>query len=300
MTLQTGRALPWPAPDPDLILGLPWSSMMALLLAALTILSSGAQLNRPAFYSKPQVLYEQYYRSVYTGLSEHLPPRHLIPWPDFTHGGLGWYRPGLREVERHANLIRALGDEKVPAIVLAAAIANQGSSAQRPFGIDLIERIQYFLGATFDWPLPGWEWGARWWRQHLEEPSLGIAQLLPDEARRLRGFGIPDLFDDRTSIRLMYAKLARVSDAAEALGLNQTQRFILLAIANNDGDGAIVRLTNYDLELERYIAEHPQTRIQIAKIMSFVDHLSQQGWNLPDGVNREYIWWLVNQSGGTP
>ncbi|RIK46015.1 MAG: hypothetical protein DCC57_15940 [Chloroflexi bacterium] len=264
------------------------------MLMALTLISSTAQLGKPEFYSKSQVLYAQYYASVYNNVDQRL--QAYLPWPNFATGGMGWYRHGLREVASNARLIKALGDDRVPAILLAAAIANQGGSAQRPFGIDAIERLQYWLGSNFDWPLPQWEWAAARWHQYVEEPSIGIAQLLPDEAQRLRGFGRPNLFDDRTSIRLMYAKLAAVSRAAESLGLNQTQRFILLAIGNNDGLGTIQRLVAYDRDLERYLADHPQSRTQIAKIMTFVDYLAKHGdWTLPDGINRDYIWSLASR-----
>jgi hypothetical protein len=300
-SFHVGNVEFWPAPAPERVLGLPWSSTIIVLLAALTIISSGSQLGRPDFYSKAQVLYDQYYRSVYTGISDHLRLGALAPWPDFVHGNMGWYRHGLREVERYKALIRSLGNDQVPAILLASAIANQGGSAQRPFGMDAVERLQYWLGTHFDWPLPRWKWADAQWQAFVEQPSIGIAQLLPYEARRLRGFGLPDLFDDGTSIRLMYAKLAAAGEAADALGLNQTQRFIILAIANNDGAGGLIRLIDYDMDFERYLAEQHQVRSQVAKIMTFVDHLAQTGeWRLPDGVNREYIWWLVNRPTGTP
>lgn len=276
------------------IFGLPWPSALVVLLMTLTLISSGSQLGKPDFYSKSQVLYNQYYTSVYNGVGQRL--RAYFPWPTFAIGEMGWYRYGLREVAVNAHIIQALGDDRVPAILLAAAIANQGSSAQRPFGIETIERTQYWLGTTFDWPFPQWQWAADAWRHFVEEPSIGIAQLLPDEAQALRGFGRPDLFDDGTSIRLMYVKLADVSAAAEELGLNQTQRFILLAIGNNDGLGTIQRLLAYDRDLERYLADHPQTRTQIAKIMTYVDYLAEQGeWTLPDGINRDYIWSLASR-----
>jgi hypothetical protein len=238
---------------------------------------------------------------VYDGISHRLNVRDFAPWPDFGHGALGWYRHGLREVQENAEVIRALDSDKVPAILLAAAIANQSSSAQRPFGIEFFERVQYWLGVNLDWPLPAWTWAADRWHEHIEQPSIGIAQLIPSEAQQLRGFGRPDLFDDDTSIRLMYVKLAKSSAAADVLEMNQTQRFVVLAIANNDGFAGIARLVAYDLDLERYMAEHPNTRVQVAKIMSFVDHLAAgDEWSLPDGVNREYIWRLVNQPGVAP
>lgn len=261
---------------------------------ALTLITSTAQLGKPEFYSKSQVLYAQYYASVYNDMGQRF--QAYLPWPNFATGGMGWYRHGLREVASNARLIKTLGDDRVPAILLAAAIANQGGSAQRPFGIDAIERLQYWLGSNFDWPLPQWEWGAARWHHYVEEPSIGIAQLLPGEAQQLRGFGRPNLFDDRTSIRLMYTKLAAVSRAAENLELNQTQRFILLAIGNNDGLGTVQRLVAYDRDLERYLADHPQSRAQIAKIMTFVDYLAKHGdWALPDGINRDYIWSLASR-----
>jgi hypothetical protein len=296
-----GNRCALPDPVPGSLLGLPWSSALAFLLAALILISSGTQLARPEFSSKTQALYAQYYRSVYDGLSSRVELRGLLPWPDFFHGEMGWYRYGLSEVEAHTGLIRSLDNDEVPAILLAATIANQGGSAQRLFGIDVFERFQYWLGVRFDWPFPGWTWAAARWHDYVEEPSIGIAQLVPEEAHRLRGFGKPDLFDDATSIRLMYVKLANISAAADVLRLNQTQRFVLLAIANNDGYGSVRRLQDYDHDLERYLAEHPQTRIQVAKIMTFVDYLAEQGdWRLPDGVNREYIWWLVNRPMGAP
>ncbi len=276
------------------IFGLPWPTPLVVLLMALTILSSSFRLGKPEFSSKSQLIYAQYYASVYSRLERQ--PNQFKPLPNFEVGEMGWYRFGLREVRANAHIIQAVADDQVPAILLAAAIANQGSSAQRPLGIDVIERVQYWLGTNFDWPLPQWEWAAARWHQYVEEPSIGIAQLLPDEAQRLRGFGRPDLFDDATSIRLMHAKLADVSAAAESLGFNQTQRFILLAIGNNDGLGTIQHLLAYDLDLERYLADHPQTRAQIAKIMTYVDYLAEQDdWSLPEGINRDYIWSLASR-----
>jgi hypothetical protein len=276
------------------ILGERLLSPLVVLLMALTLITTTAQLGKPEFYSKSQVLYAQYYASVYNNVGARI--QAYLPWPNFATGEMGWYRHGLREVAAHTRVIKAVADERVPAILLAAAIANQGSSAQRPFGIDALERVQYWLGSNLDWPLPQWEWAAAHWHHYVEEPSIGVAQLLPDEARRLRGFGRPDLFDDNTSIRLMYNKLAAVSAAADTLGLNQTQRFILLAIGNNDGLGTVERLVAYNRDLERYLADHPQSRTQIAKIMTFVDYLAEHGdWTLPEGINRDYIWSLASR-----
>jgi len=56
------------------------------------------------------------------------------------------YRQGAVEVRQNRATIEALATDHAPAILLAAAIANQNHSWQRPMGLDWRERIQIAIG----------------------------------------------------------------------------------------------------------------------------------------------------------
>jgi hypothetical protein len=224
-----------------------------------------------------------------------------VPWPNNLEGRLGWYRQGLREVEKGRSYIRSLATEEVPAILIAAAIANQGNSPQRPFGWAGIERLQRWLGLRFEWRFAVWEWAQARWRNYFERPSVGIAQIQPDEAMRLVYAGDRiDLFDDRVSIALMQAKLLRAAELLSALELNATDRFALIALSNNDnsdGERLLAQLEAVNGDLFQLLVQEEALRRQLARMMTYVDHLhANDDWMLPDAINMERLWWYIESA----
>ena len=240
----------------------------------------------------------------------------LAPWPLYQEGKLSWYRQGLRDVASHRALIEQLADDDVPAVLLAAAIANQGNSYQRPFGWERLEQAQIWLGEHVQWPQASWaqwQWVRSRWEADFEQYSVGIAQITPQEARTLATprFGQSlaptqapiNLLDDTVSIRLMWTKLAAHQRAAAAadLQLNETDRFILSAIANNDGPAVLQAYVARGGDLITLLNTYPGARMQLAKIMSYINYLHQhEGWPLPVGVNCDHIWWLIRTTPTTP
>lgn len=232
------------------------------------------------------------------GAKAHFSLEWLEPWPNYTTGRLSWYRQGLHEVEKDRTLIEALDRNDVPGIILAAAIANQGNSYCRPFGTDVIEKGQRWLGEHFDWPLPQWQWAKTRWNADFKEYSIGIGQITPGEVDT---FGYDhrkvDLFDPATSIKFMQIKLAKSGEAAAALNLNKTDWFILMAIGNNDGLGVLNSYVKYGRDMQNFLANDARSRVQLAKMMSYIDYLhTVKGWELPEGVNRDHIWWLIRRA----
>jgi len=224
-----------------------------------------------------------------------------VPWPNNFVGRLGWYRQGLREVEDQRHYIRSLATEEVPAILVAAAIANQGNSPQRPFGWSGLERLQKWLGSRFEWRLPVWHWANARWHNYFEKPSVGVGQIQPDEAVRLVYAGDRlNLFDDRVSIALMQAKLVRASALLAAIDLNPTDRFALIAISNNDNsDGARIyaQFEAVDRDLLQLLMQEEPLRRQLARMMTYVEYLHEHDdWMLPDSINVERLWWYIESA----
>lgn len=244
-----------------------------------------------------------------------------IPWPNNFLGRLGWYRQGLREVQKHRDFIQTLAGDELPPILLAAAIANQGNSPQRPFGWEGLERIQAWLGYRFEWRLPPqpltidqlssaslatWffaarQWAYAHWVNYFEEPSVGVGQIQPDEARRLAYAGDRiDLFSDRASIGLMQAKMVNAYHLFTSLDLSQTELFALLAISNNDnsdGVGILQQFQKAQYHLPQLLRESFAARRQLARMMTYVEYLNRQDcWEVPKGVNIRYLWWLVHNT----
>lgn len=226
----------------------------------------------------------------------------LVPWANYTRGKLSWYRQGLQEVKENRAIIESLVTYDVPDILVAAAVANQGNSYQRPFGWQGFETWQRWLGNHVEWPLPQWSWGQRKWDAYFEQYSIGIGQIMPAEAVQLGYEGERiDLLDSATSIDLMRAKLTATSDAALALELNKTDWFIIVAIGNNGGLHTIDTYQKYGGDMETFLATDPHARGQLAKMMSYVDYLhTQEDWPLPDGVNFDHIWWLIREAQAGP
>jgi hypothetical protein len=278
-----------------------WSSLL-ILVVLFTSLQTGGIFQR-SFETKVAFLYVYYYSS---------PPADIpgasvwwLPWPNNLVGRLGWYRQGLHEVNKYREYIQSLATEDAPAILIAAAIANQGNSPQRPFGWDGVERVQAWLGKRFEWRFQLWSWAKFHWENYFEQPSVGLGQIQPDEARRLTYAGDRiNLFNDQASIGLMQAKLHNAFKHFSALDLNQTELFALLALANNDnsdGAGVFNTFQRFNFDLTQLLTHDTASRIQLARMMTYIDYLrSQDCWELPSGINIDYLWWLIHNARPMP
>lgn len=283
----------------------PLSKVWSLLLLLVMLLTSfqTAGIFQRSFETKVAFLYVYYYSSPAGGIPDAAVG--WLPWPNNLVGRLGWYRQGLYEVDKYRQHIQALATDDAPAILIAAAIANQGNSPQRPFGWDGVERIQSWLGRRFEWQLQAWSWAKARWDDFFEAPSVGIGQIQPSEARRLVYAGDRmNLFNKKASIGLMQAKLQNAYQLFTVLDLNQTELFALLALSNNDNsDGAgvlsLFQRFNYDLPL--LLSYDPASRIQLARMMTYIDYLHDHDcWELPNGINTDYLWWLIHNARPTP
>ncbi len=228
-------------------------------------------------------------------------PDWWVPWPNNFVGRLGWYRQGLQEVEDQRRYIRSLATEEVPGILIAASIANQGNSPQRPFGWSGLERFQKWLGNRFEWRLAVWQWAQARWNNYFEKPSIGVGQIQPDEAVRLVYAGDRlNLFDDKVSIALMQAKLVRAADLLATIDLNPTDRFALIALSNNDNsDGARIfaKFEAVDRDLLTLLMQEEPLRRQLARMMTYVEYLhDHDDWMLPDAINVERLWWYIESA----
>jgi len=243
--------------------------------------------------------YASTYNSLATiGAGVHLSWDQVQPWPNSFQGRLGWYRQGLHEVAQNRLLIQSLETKGVPTILLAASIANQGNAPTRPFGADLPERLQQWLGDHCDWPLPQWQWAKTEWDADFKQYSVGIAQIRPDEVEQF-GYDLAkiDLFDPTTSIKLMNIKMARTIDAAAPFGLNKTDWFILVALGNNEGPSVIANYMTSGHDMQSFLANDFRLRRQLARMMTYSDYLhSYENWPWPEGVNRDHIWWLIRKT----
>jgi hypothetical protein len=214
-----------------------------------------------------------------------------MPWPQFARGQLGWYRQGLREVAKHRALIEQLSLNQDLGTLVAAAVANQGNSYQRPFGWAGLEQIQTWLGRRFDWPWPQWAWGQQRWEAWFEQSSVGIGQITPNEVEWL-GYQRDqiDLLVDPVSIALMLEKLAVVQHQAEQLGLGRTETVALMMIASNTDGDLIQFYSSYGRNLEEFLAHHQSGRRQLAKMTTYLAYLhSAEGWPLPYGIDWHYL-----------
>jgi hypothetical protein len=226
-------------------------------------------------------------------------PRELTPpWPQYDRGVPGWYRQGLAEVDENRHYIESLTRGVDTGIILAAAIANQGNSPQRLFGWEELERFQVWLGTHLHWPLPQWQWGHLRWDEWFEQYSVGVGQITPFEVARL-GFqvGEVNLFDDRTSIELMHAKLALTYEKAMRLGLDRSDALILMIVSNNNMFDTIADFRRLDSNIYKFLAHSPYAQRQLTRMMTYIHHLhTREGWPLPAGIDWEYLCWLADTS----
>ena len=279
-----------------------WSFFFIATMLVLSLQTAG--VFQRSFETKLAFLYVYYYSSATTENLESA--LWWAPWPNNLVGRLGWYRQGLQEVEQHRTYIQALATQEAPAILVAAAIANQGNSPQRPFGWDGFERLQAWLGARFDWQWEQWDWARRQWNDFFEEPSVGLGQIQPEEARRLVAYAGDriNLFSDQASIGLMQAKLQNAHRMFAELDLNQTELFALLALSNNDssdGAGILSLFQRFNADLSQLLSYDPASRIQLARMMTYLDYLHREEcWELPNGVNTDYLWWLIHNARPMP
>lgn len=209
------------------------------------------------------------------------------PWPQYEQARLGWYRQGLREVAANRALIETLAAEHGLSTVLAAAVANQGNSYQRPFGWGGGERLQVWLGDTVslnrvNWPGAGYRWNA--W---FVEPSVGVGQITPQEVVTL-GYQpeATDLFRDPVSIGLLLEKLYTIQHQAAQLQIEPTDTFILVLIGNNSQLDLIAAYNNVGREMSLFLDRNEAARLQLAKMVTYIHYLhSEDGWPLPDGID---------------
>lgn len=225
---------------------------------------------------------------------QRLSIRWVTPWPQYKRGKLGWYRQGLREVAQNRRLIESLSQKQEIGIVLAAAIANQGNSYQRPLGWEGLERLQVWVGQHSVCPLPGWAWAQVRWQAYFQQHSVGVAQITPAEVARM-GYTLDEIdrFNDADSIRLMQAKLALIRQAALQAHVAPNDAFILMLIGNNNDTGPEIvddYLRDYS-QMERFLASRPADRLQLLKMMTYIDYLhSHANWTKPPDIDWAYLW----------
>ena len=278
-----------------------WSLAIVLVMVFASLQTVGSF--QRSFETKLAFLYVHYYSSPPSAPSNAAV--WWVPWPNNLVGRLGWYRQGLSEVNQHRKYIQSLATHEAPAVLIAAAIANQGNSPQRPFGWDGFEKMQAWIGRHFEWPITSWQWAKAQWDDYFEQPSVGIGQIQPGEARRLAYAGDRiNLFNDQASIGLMQAKLVNAYHLFAELELNQTEMFALLAISNNDssdGAGLVATFQRFNNDLSLLLSYDPASRQQLARMLTYMDYLhGQDCWELPNGINRDYLWWLIHNARPMP
>jgi hypothetical protein len=186
------------------------------------------------------------------------------------------YRQGAAEVRQNRATIQSLASDRVPGILLAASIANQGNTCQCPFGWDGGEIVQSFVDP---------------------DPSVGIGQIRPGEAKGLgyEGWTV-GLLDDTTSIGLMAAKLQKTADVVGKLGLDPTESFMLMAIGNNIGKSAAKRYGSYK-SMADFLKGDAEARTQLLKMMNWTEYLqAKEGWSPPEDVDTNRIWGMLQDA----
>jgi hypothetical protein len=179
-------------------------------------------------------------------------------------------------------------------IVLAAAIANQGNSYQRPLGWEGLERLQVWVGEYGICPLPGWTWAQNRWQAYFQQHSVGVAQITPAEMKRL-GYTPDEIdpFSDGDSIRLMQAKLALIRQAALQARVAPNDAFILMLIGNNNDTGPEIvdAYLQANSQMDRFLASHPGSRLQLLKMLTYIDYLNiHANWTKPPDIDWAYLW----------
>lgn len=214
--------------------------------------------------------YEAYQQLITTWSGTSLPEEGVEALP--AEGNPIALLHGRNDVLDNATLILdiAPGYPQVPAILVAASIAQQASDIERAFGVDILEQIVLNV--------PG-----------FDNMSIGIAQLRPTETESL-GLGDVDLFEPEDAIRGMFTKIAASVARIDALqspvsAVPATDRAMLMSLAQNNprvvdtffaagGDWDVVRAQDNNQRVMRYFLVH-------------LDWLMESGWELPGGVDLE-------------
>jgi len=177
---------------------------------------------------------------------------------------------GRTDVLDNAETIRAVTDEypRIPAIMVAAAIAEQASDVERIFGVDILEKAILSL--------PG-----------RENMCIGIAQLRPTEAMSL-GLGLADLFRPEAAVRGMCAKLNSANEHIDLLRdqttpISPTDRYMLLSLAQNNL-GSIDDYNRVGGDWDKLLRMHNYARV-MRYFLIHLDWLVANGWKPPDGVD---------------
>jgi hypothetical protein len=221
-----------------------------------------------------------------------------LPWPQDDKGIPGWYRQGLAEVrENHETIKRLTGGDDL-GIVLAAAIANQGNSPQRPFGWTGLERLQVWIGQNLSWLAPEGIWFRTQWNDWFIHYSIGVGQLTRAEVERL-GYAPErlNLFNDSANISLMHAKLDETYQKAIQLGLSRSDALLMMLVSNNDEFDTIAHFQEYGYDIEAFLAGSLYGQQQLARMMTYVHYLHvHEGWPLPADVDWNYLRQMANTS----
>lgn len=197
--------------------------------------------------------------------------------------GLGPISPiqGRRAVLQHADEIRLWAPDDLELLV-AASIAHQASDFKdRPFGTDAIEEF---------------------WRELIDDNiSVGIAQLRRAEvatwAPYLDG---ADLLSPSLAIRVMVAKLKQANSYIlyRDPKITDTDRYMLLALAQNTASTGAMRSTidffvdgaqgDWLVMMTSERARMLDWQEQLRLVLLHLDWLVEQGWPVPDGLDRYY------------
>lgn len=211
----------------------------------------------------------------------------LWQWGISSLSGLGPISPiqGRREVLRYAEEIRSWAPDDLELLV-AASIAHQASDFKdRPFGTDAVEAA---------------------WRALIDDNiSVGIAQLRRGEVAHWAPYlqGV-DLLSPEMAIFVMIAKLRQSNDYIlyRHPKIPDTDRYMLLALAQNTSSSTTMRTTvdffvdvadgDWMAMLASERAKEHDWQEQLRLVLLHVDWLIEQGWDVPEGLDREY-WSLV-------
>ena len=190
------------------------------------------------------------------------------------------YRRGASDVRQNRATIEALASDQVSGILLAAAIANQSNTYQRPFGLGLLEWGQTFFDS---------------------DPSVGVGQMRIGEAEGLGYKGtVQGLLDDSTSIQYMSLKLQNTTSALSEFDLDPTESFMLLAIGNNIGNtvaGRYKPIKDQKGDVQTLLQNDLESRTQLLKMMNWMGYLyANDGWAFPADVDTGRVWHMLQNA----
>ena len=197
---------------------------------------------------------------------------------------------GYHEVVQNQQVINnAAQAHNVSEVLLAASIMNQGNSYQRPGGIEIFEMVQVF--APFESKYTG------------EHASAGVAQLMTWEIEiYVPGCDASCLFDDEMSIYGMAGKIESM-DKLLPSDMNPTDRFMILAIAQNGGAGEVNKFLAANLRWEKWYTDEKvseSSRRQLIKILRNIQFLIDQGlYTLPEEIDLDYWQSIIDSEGQT-